>query len=246
MRSFKLFLTLFVFIYSITCEKNHTVINNDLDNQNISTFLDWTTFWTNGSDIQDFYIVGFKFYYRPFGPQGIYCYDLESNLNSFILGKESGNYLAVSDSFLFFDVATSEIYRYNFLTDTIDLKFNLPDKLNTSIWGMEISNSYLWAILGSYGDDYYISKFDFSGSLIDSLTYTQKQLLYLTLDEDTIISIDYQGLQLSRYNYVDQYFLSSKPLPCSEIEGIRVFEEKFLFTDLEMNRISAIPLSELE
>lgn len=193
---------------------------------------------------QDFYIGNQKMFFHPTGPLGLYEYDFNTGNTRTLEDYGSGNTIAHDSSFVFWDNGHYKIERYNILSDSTDLEFDLEQFNFEGIGGLECWQGKLYALfLSSQGN--YLAIFDYDGNFLSTISYPEK-MYYLTIDNGISYSINYEDKVLSLFDLDSENVIGSKLLPTNEWEGIRIYKGNFYYVEWARRVIGVFPLSDLQ
>lgn len=185
---------------------------------------------------------------HPVGPVGLIKYNLISKQTEELVLYSSGDCITSDSIYIFYDIGHKDILRYNLATDTTDMKLDLSGLNYSWIKGLDIYGGILYVLLES-SPSYYLTKFDLQGNYLGFIEYS-KTTIFMTINGDILYSIeispDWSGMGISRFNLITETFMENKSLPTNEWEGIRIYQDKFYFTDFYRQIIGTIPLNELE
>lgn len=96
--------------------------------------------------VQDFEIIGAKFYFVQLGFAILNEYDLNSGQLKELLIHGSGDHITGTADYLFLDFGHDMVWRYNIQSDSIDLKFDLSSINNRRIRGMQVYKGTLYVL----------------------------------------------------------------------------------------------------
>jgi hypothetical protein len=249
----------------LKCEKNKNVISNTLITDTttnefyydtVEVFLSGDRFMPKDLHPQDIDMISeTDLYFVTTADQGFWRYNFALDTSIYLFTDYIVDYIALDSTYLFYNHG-QWIKRYDLISDTIDQQFKIEEPPkdstvwgppNVTIWGLDVVDEFLFAIWGHYGGWYYIKKYTLDGTPVDSLPYSFRQTLFMTIHDNILYAVDYEKEVISRYNFDTKLFLEDKPWPKdSSIEGIRVFENLFLFADFKYRRILSVSLNEME
>ena len=182
-------------------------------------------------------------YYHPLASYGLYDFNLESRQNNELVNYSGGDFIAFDSNYVFMDICHVTISRYNIVSKTVDLDFDLSSLDYDDINGMECWNGKLFVVFTNDGNNY-IAKFDYDGEYIESIQYS-KSTFYLTIDSGIAYSHDYNKT-LYRFDLESETFLSDLKMPAYGGEGIRIHDNQLFFVAYNKKVIGYIPISELK
>jgi len=238
------------------CEKNKNAISsttitdittNGFYYDTVEVFLSGDRFIPPGLYPQDIDMISeTELYFVTTADQGFWRYNFTLDSSIYLFTDYIVDYIALDSSYLFYNHG-NWIKRYNLINDTIDQQFRIEESPTETVWGLDVVDDFLFAIWGHYGGWYYIKKYTLEGALVDSLHYSFKQTLFMTIHDNILYAVDYDKEVISRYDFATKLFLEDKPWPQdSSIEGIRVFDNLFLFADFNHRRILSVSLIEMK
>lgn len=186
---------------------------------------------------QDIDRIGNKFYFHPTGPQGLFEYDLNSEITRYLFPYGTGDHIAADSIFVFCDIGL-KIVRYNILADSVDLTVaTFP----TLIRGLETYQGSLYAI--TYSSAYAVRKYTYDGALIDSSTISGS-VFHLTISNGILYTTDFYAT-IRRFELSTMNVLSSVSGPARNLEGIRIYDDHLYFCDFYKRMVGSVPLQDL-
>lgn len=213
-----------------------------------------------GGYLQDFDIVENYLYYHPYGPLGLYKYNLVTRTVSDTLRRyEAGDHIAVAENYVFIDCAHSRIERYNTDSDSIDLVFDLSQISwadcdfycsNLSISGIAANNNIIYALVrNSQTESLYLTQFDYDGNYLEERTWPEDYGYNLEYYNGVLFSYYYDWVEhnytLKRFDLNSNLFLETKPPPTLSPDGISIVNGRFYYADYNRKIICSIPISDL-
>ncbi len=191
------------------------------------------------NDVQAFDIVNRKLFYHPYGPEGLYEYNINSKNKRLLFDYPGGNYLTATEKYVFCDLHT-EIDRYNIETGAVDLTIQVLPNSPYSITGMDVSQDNLYVST----DEGKLLIYDLNFQLKDTLPYNTTSF-YLAIYNNIAYSHDFYNKQIHRYNLETQKFLEQIPVPARNTEAITIIEDMMFFTELTVGTIRYFKLSDI-
>ena len=190
--------------------------------------------------LQDVDRLGERIFFHPTGTDGLFAYDVNTQIVTSLLRYPSGDNIAADSIFVFFDYP-GQIYRFNLISNAIDCTFPGSGNVYDLVRGMDVYNGYLYID----GDLSMLRKYTLDGTLVDSLNY--HSLLYMTIHDSIIYSVDQYPWpnQLRRYDMRTSSFLTNLVSPAPLSEGIKIYEGKLYYCDFEKRFIGAVPIADL-
>ncbi len=190
-------------------------------------------------DIQDFDIIDSSVFFHPYGPFGLYEYNLITDNTLLKLNYSSGDHLAASKNYIFCDVDHISISRFNIALDTVDLYKHISSNNSINIYGMCYYNNKLY-VLTSDGK---IIVYNEDLRDLDTITYSFN-IVWIAVKDSIVYGNNYN--EISRFNLVTKSFLTSVAFPTSDCEAIKIIEDKLYFTDYDKKIIGYVNLSDLK
>ncbi|NHZ85537.1 MAG: hypothetical protein GWP19_06620 [Planctomycetia bacterium] len=213
-----------------------------------------------GGYIQDFDIVENYLYYHPYGPMGLYRYNLSMRTAPDTLRRyEAGDHIAVAANYVFIDYAHSRIERYNTDSDSIDLIFDLSQISwadcdyycsNLGIYGLAANNDIVYALVNNYdADDLSVIMFDYEGTFLNETPYPEFYGYNLEYYNGILFSYYYdledQVYTIKRFDLNSNSFLETKLSPTPSPDGISIVNGRFYYADYYRKIICSIPMADL-
>lgn len=182
------------------------------------------------------------FFFHPFGPRGLYVYNLVNHQTRLLFDYASGDHIAADSIFVFCDVSHSRVYRYNRLLNSFDLNF-MP---SPSIAGLATYNGFLY-VLGSVPSDH-LKKFTYDGTLVDSIPYPKNTyymmihngILY-SVKNDPTLNVDF----LTRFDLATRTFLPRVRSPWKWEDGIKAHGNSLYFCNYHKKFVGVMPVADL-
>ncbi len=195
--------------------------------------------------VQDFELVGNNLYFYSLGPTIVWKCDLTTRQVSFLYDFGGGDHVTGDSTYLFLDLMHHAIYRYDVKKDTMDMQFQLPAPYVDDIRGLGVSDGKLFAMFpGEAEDKSLLVIYDFQGNMLD-----QQQIPFvgycLTVQDDILYSSDWVNRRVLRYDLTSQSNLPDLRFPSEEMEGIKIYGDKFYFADYNRQTISVASLAEM-
>jgi hypothetical protein len=201
--------------------------------------------------VQDFCRLGEKVYFHPFGPCGLFEYDLISGQVNELFSYSSGDHIAADSSFVFCDVA-SAIARYNIRGKAVDLQLYV----STPITGLAICDGCLYVRFREWNtESAYIKKMSYELVTLDSITYppstnwnTLYYSYYMAIADSVVYCTEYAtppSDEISRFDLRTRTFRPNLASPAQHCEGIDVFGQDFYYYDYQKKFIGVVPLGAL-
>lgn len=187
--------------------------------------------------IQAFDIVDFVLYYHPYGPYGLYKYNLNTEQTNLLFDYSSGNYITATSNFVFCDVDNVSIYRYNLDSNKVDKK--IIGKFQ-HIDGVANYENKLY-VLDSNED---LSIYNFDLQLESTLTFPLSGGFSLTIKNDTAYCNNIE--KIIKVNLTTLDTLPSIKIPTSRCDAITIIGDKMYFTDYDKHIICSVDISELK
>ena len=246
----------FLFI-NVSCDKS----SDPISNHNQETFDYHITilktyeeiFGDSTRMIQDFDFNNEKIYLWPTGPQGLYDYNLSTSLLRKLVDRTGGDFLTYESNNVFFAMSGGTLCERYRIEDSSTISINLVDQGSEFkiIGGMDIYEEALYVILRkswNHPEETKILKFGPLFPMKEFITYG-KNTIYMTIAKDILYSIDISDpdrIKLSRFNLETRSFFEDISHPTNYPDGIRIYHDKFYFTDYHQGYIGSVPLSEVE
>lgn len=194
--------------------------------------------------VQAFDIVDSVLYYHPFGPDGLFKYNFNTEQASLLFDYAAGDHLTAYTNFVYCDVDHNSVYRYNTDSNKVDKKVDVTDfSSNLSIAGMDVYNNKLYVLF----DNATISVYDIDLQLERTFSISSPGFLpgyYLTIKDN--VAYFYNFNQLTKINLNTLEKLPSVKLPTSDCRAINIIGTKMYFTDYYKQIIGYFNLSEIE
>lgn len=244
----------------IEIDKTAVLYKHPYENAEIFMLHEEVVLLGGGGYIQDFDIVENYLYYHPYGPLGLYRYNLLTRAPSDTLRDyAAGDHIAVAENYVFIDYAHSVIERYNTDSDSIDLVFDLSQISwancdftcsNLSIFGLATNGNIVYMLADNNdSDEISIVQFDFDGSLLEETPYPASYGYNLEYYDGTLYSFNYnwenRSWTLERFDLNSNSLLETKPPPTPSPYGISIVNGRFYYADYNRKIICSIPISDL-
>ncbi len=232
-------------LYNTTVWVKYLLINND----SVNVFKDFFLlsypykstnlilpyrYYITYTYIQDFAFQNELIYYKPYGPDGLYSYNLKTHEKRLLYDYYGGSSIGADSGYVFMDVDLGFIKRYDIGKDTITKELNLQPILGNSvgITGIAVNSPLVYVItirpekiLTLNEDLEVLSIRDFvSNNSFYRLTYS-KGFLY-TIDFGH--SPHYQILKI---NEASLEITEQKMPPVEAIGSIKVYDGRLVCTD---------------
>ena len=243
---------IFVPLFIFSCAKNNPIESN-VSEVKFEVCISYDEIFKDteqgGPDrVEDFDLNSKKLYIHPTSSFGLYQYDFTSKELKLLTIYSSGNYIAHDSIYVFYEISGYNIFRYNLLKDTTDLQLDLVGLSYTNIYGMDVYHHILFVKLYSQNaTNSVLAKFDLEGNFIASIPYARRSF-FMAIHSEIEYSIFFSNgdeARLSRFDLSTNSFLETRLLPTENSDGIRIYENKFYFTDLKRRMIGIMPISEL-
>lgn len=212
------------------------------------------------SAIQDFDIVDDQLFYHPYGPVGLYKYNLSTHAAPDALYDYSGgDHIAVAENYVFIDYSHSRIERYNTDSDSIDLVFDLSQISwtdcdfycsNLSTYGLAAHNNIVYILVHNNDTNgLSVVMFDYEGNFLNEISYPASYGYNLEYYNGILFSYYYdledQAYTIKRFDLNSNSFLETKPSPTPSPDGISIVNGRFYYADYYRKIIFSLPISDL-
>lgn len=230
----------YIFNDSLTYDLDTSTVTYKWPYKSTEIFIKWSDILIPPSiDIQDFEILDSMIYFHPYGSAGMYQYDIKKHHTTLKIDYVGGDYLAVSQNYVFCDFDHHQVGRFNIAGDSVDIsKYIIPYYQQNEICGMDVYDNKLYIAI----EDENIVIFNFDLQPIDSIAYTYYNP-WLAIKDSIAFSNTWH--QIARYNLNTLSFSNSVKYPTSNCEAISILENKMFFTDYKKKIIGYFNLSEL-
>ena len=106
----------------------------------------------------------------------------------------------------------------------------------------------VYAIFNEDNSTHTLRNFDYSGKLIDTISYSSKNNYFLSISDDILYSYIFTNEKsgINGYNIKTGKSLDIMPLPSFNPQGIDVVDGKFYFSDFDRQMIGVFDLFELD
>ncbi len=186
--------------------------------------------------LQDFEMTDLKIYCHPFGPGELDNYDITNYQTSTMFRYPGGDYLAISNNFVFCDINHTSIGRYNLAEDIIDTTVSIND-IGIQIKGMDVYGNKLYVSTNNKKINLYNLDLKYEGTIpFDYSGY------YLAIKDSIIYCNNYS--EILRFNLKTNTSMDPIPLPTLHCEAIAISGDKMLFSDYGAEIIGCFNLSE--
>ncbi len=206
-----------------------------LDNSQLPSYL---TF-------QDAARYGSKLFFHPYGPEGLYVFDLDNKTLADLLDYGGGDHIAADSTAVYCDIGHDHIYRYNLSTGLVsDTPISIYPQ---EIAGLSIFNNYLFVLVRQQSGELTLNKYTLGGTPIDSLPFS-RSVYFMTICDSIVYSIDSNDPsadQISCFDLRTKSFLPNLLSPARFSGGIKVFSDTLYYCDYWKNYIGAVALSDL-
>ncbi len=190
-------------------------------------------------DIQDFEILDSTIYFHPYGSAGMYQYDIKNPHTTLKKDYVGGDYLAVSQNYVFCDFDHHQVGRFDIASESINLaKILIPYDQQTEINGMDVYENKLYVVI-EYKN---IVIYNFDLQPLDSIPYANYNV-WLAIKDSIAYSNNWS--EIVRFNLITQNYIKSVKYPTSNCEAISIIGDKMYFTDYKKKIIAYFNLSEL-
>ncbi len=244
----------------IEIDKTAVLYKHPYENTEIFMLPEEVVLLGGGGYIQDFDIVGDQLFYHPYGPIGLYRYNLSTRTAPEALyDYSSGDHIAVIENYVFIDYAHSRIERYNTDSDSIDLVFDLSQISwtdcdyycsNLGIYGIAANNNIVYIMVhNSDTDDLSVIQFDYDGNFLNETHYSESYSYNLEYYNGILFSYYYDlenhVYTIKQFDLNSNSFLETKPLPAPSSDGISIVNGRFYYADYYRKIICSIPIADL-
>lgn len=191
---------------------------------------------------QDFDRIGNKLFFHPTGPEGLFEYDLSTAQLRQLFLYIGGDHMAADSNFVFCESGVF-LYRYNLISDSVDLRAQvLPSRTS----GIDTHNGYLYVVAGY--PPVSIRRYSYDGVFLDSTTFSIPEgVYYFTIDNNTAyMTVISEPTRLMRYNLQTNTLLTDVMGPGYDLLGIKVYQGMLYFSDLNKFFIGYVPISDLK
>ncbi len=257
MKCFIINLLLTILLIITSCRRSSDPISNQHQepfDYHITIFKTYEELFSDTTRlVQDFDFSNEKIYLWPLGPQGLYDYDLSTSHLRKLVDRTGGDFLTHESNNVFFAMSGGTVCERYRIEDSSTISINLVDQGSDFklIGGMDIYEEALYVILRKsweHPDETYILKFGPLYPMKEFIPYG-KNTMYMTIANNIVYSIDISNpdlIKLSRFNLETRDFLDDLSHPTNYPDGIRIYQDKFYFTDYQQRYIGSVPLSEIE
>ena len=190
--------------------------------------------------IQDIDRLGSKLYFHPLGPFGMYEYGLTTQQTAALLNYNSGDHIAADSTFVFCDINHREVHRFNLITNSVDLVFDLPPTIDIS--GLEAYENHVYILL-RLEPQYTLRKYTYDGHLVDSVIVSSPGY-YLSIYDGVLFMND--GAHISRFDLATKHSLPNLRLPGSDILGMKIIDNELYFSHYLKVYIGSVPIADLQ
>jgi hypothetical protein len=241
----------------VSCDRSTNPISNQNEepfNYHISIFKTYDEIFGDSSRlVQDFDLNNDKIYLWPTGPQGLHDYELLTSDLRKLVDRLGGDFLTYESNNVFFAMSGgTHCERYR-VEDSSTISINLVDQGSEFklIGGMDVYEEALYVILRKSWDrpeETQILKYGPLFPMKEFIPYG-KNTIFMTIANDILYSIDISDpdrIKLSRFNLETRQFLEDISHPTNYPDGMRIYQDKFYFTDYRERYIGSVPLSEIE
>ncbi len=126
---------------------------------------------------------------HPIAAYGLYQYDLVSKELRELVHYGAGDWIAHDSNYVFYEMSSYAIYRYNLVEDTTDLRFDLTALDYTNINGLDVYQHILYALMHSREPgSQYLALFSLDGILLDTIPYP-RFTSYMTIHNDIVYAL---------------------------------------------------------
>jgi hypothetical protein len=217
-----------------------TILQYKYPYSNAEIFVDNSIFTYPNQHFQALVRMGNKLYFHPTGGYGLFEYDLVTEAKKELYQYGGGDHLAADSIFVFCDVGHNSIKRFNLVTNTKDLDFQI---LLGNIRGLETYQGLLYALDGSkYPRRLY--RFTYDGSLVDSTDFPW--FAYHITISDGVLYAGTASTTIKRINLATMSELPSVAAPTSNLEGISIYNGDLYFCDWYKRIVGSVPLQDLQ
>ncbi len=193
-------------------------------------------------NVQDFDIIDSILYYHPYGPWGLYAYNLDTKDISTKIEYSSGDYIAANKNYVFCDYDHRTVIRYNLSLDSVDSYVDIYNYVGDNIKGMEVYNNELYVLTNKSTIQVYNMDLQHQRNII-----YPKQTYGLTISNSIAYSNFYSSdtKEIIRYNLETNNYLEPVPYPTADCDAIRIIGEKMFFTDYTKRILCYVNVSDL-
>lgn len=194
-----------------------------------------------GSRFQDIARNQYKFYYHPFGPEGLSELDLATGRSKMLVMYSAGDHIALSGEYVFYDFGHRTVMRYDLASGRTDLEVAYFKDRQSDLRGMATVGEQLYVLASKSGTISLIS-FDLDGNLKDKIPFP-RETYYMAVSEKILFTLDFASAELVRFDLGSKKFVPSLPMPSKNGDGMKIFGNQFYYTDFVKGFVGVIPLS---
>lgn len=201
------------------------------------------------SNLQDFDLSLNSIFFHPLGQAGIFNYRYSDLRSEELVGALSGNYIAVMQEHLFFEMVNTQLFRLALQDGAQPEEIDLSAVPYENILGLAAWQDKLFIYFDASSGNF-LGIFDLNGNLLETIDFP-RDCLYLAVSSTGILyTNEYTGLSepdlLVRFDLNSETFLEDKIHPGNSPAGLRVWGERLYFTDYPKPALFSLPLSALE
>ena len=198
---------------------------------------------------QDFDLTLNSIFFHPIGLSGIYNYRYNQLRSDELVEPLAGNYIAVLQNVLFFEAVNVRLFRIEVLNATQPQELDLSAISYTNIRGLAGWQDKLFILFDDPSGNF-LGIFDIDGNLLETIDF-RRNCFHLAISPRGILYTNEYGdifepNTLVRFDLNSETFLDDKIHPGYNPLGMRIWGDKFFFTDYPKQVLATMPLSELE
>lgn len=193
-----------------------------------------------GGAYQDFDLSDSVVFLHPYGPEGLYSYDLQTGTLQEVLRYGGGDYIARDSVFVFCDIYHNSISRYNVRTDSVDKRIEVLQYIHDYIGGLEVWNDTLFMLT----DKNTLEKFTLDLEHLGTIPYSRRTF-GITIYSGILYSNNYADQTISRYELSSGRYLYDVKYPSKDTDAIKIRNRMFYFTDFSKDFIGRLPVTDL-
>ena len=199
--------------------------------------------------IQDFVYRYPLIYYHPTGPDGIFEYNFETKETNLLFDYPGGDYIDANSSDVFIDYGHNFVWKYNLVSDTIEVEIDLSAVFNTGtsfyINGIAANDSLVYVIT-SQPNKLVILNNDLQ--ILDIEDFSLGYCISLTFSDGYLYSTEYGGQdrwKLIKFDPNSVQLINEKISPSKATSAIKIYNGLVYFVDDDDKLLAYTPLNDI-
>ena len=190
---------------------------------------------------QDIALLNDKLFYHPYGPWGLYEYDLKTNKTRLLVDYAAGDHIATDSNFVFADIDHYTIWKYDLSKDSAKeiIRFK---HLFSNIGGLDTYNGKLYVYETQTNS---LNVYTYDGELLSTFSIPFNPGYYMTIIDGVAYFNNYFETTITRIDLKTMTKLPSIRAPVWDMSGMKFYNGYLYFCDYKRRLVGRVPVADL-